>query len=269
MRKESDSTGSTSSAPGSAQTPFDRCLVDGDPAAAASRRRSRRKALGVSLGIESALLAAVIFIPLMTTVAQPHLRDVMYIPFPLLAPRKANPGMKPAPPNHNPWNNHRGITYAEEEFKPGRPVRQDVNDSSDPAGSDGNGFPDVSGPGAPVFLDLKPANFAPPPPEETKKSSEKRPVKMSEPIVQAQLILRVEPRYPALAMQIHLQGTVVLHAIISREGRITSLEVLSGHPLFVPSALDAVRQWRYRPTILNGEPVEVETTITVIFQLQK
>ncbi len=65
-----------------------------------------------------------------------------------------------------------------------------------------------------------------------------------------------------------MQGTVVLHAIVSREGRITSLEVVSGPPLFVQAALDAVRQWRYRPTLLGGEPVEVETTITVVFRLE-
>jgi protein TonB len=97
---------------------------------------------------------------------------------------------------------------------------------------------------------------------------EKRAVRLSEGLVAAQLTYRVEPRYPPLAIQIHLQGSVQLHAIISREGRITSLEVLSGHALFVQAALDAVRQWRYRPTMLDGEPVEVETTISVIFRLQ-
>jgi protein TonB len=61
---------------------------------------------------------------------------------------------------------------------------------------------------------------------------------------------------------------VVLHAIISRDGRINALEVVSGSPFFVQAALDAVRLWRYRPTMLNGEPVEVDTTITVIFQLK-
>ena len=96
---------------------------------------------------------------------------------------------------------------------------------------------------------------------------EKRPVKISEGVLQAQLISRVEPRYPALALQTKTEGVVRLHAIISRDGRITSLDILSGHPLLVKAALEAVSQWRYRPTMLNGEPVEVETSITVIFQL--
>ena len=94
-------------------------------------------------------------------------------------------------------------------------------------------------------------------------------VKISGVVEQAQLISRIEPRYPALAVQVKKEGTVVLHAIISRDGGITSLDVISGPPLLVQAALDAVRQWRYRPTLLNGEPVEVETSITVIFRLKQ
>jgi len=97
---------------------------------------------------------------------------------------------------------------------------------------------------------------------------EKRPLKLSEGVLQAQLVSRIEPRYPPLALQTRQEGTVVLHAIISRDGRINAVEVVSGSPLFLQAALDAVRQWRYRPTLLNGEPVEVETTITVMFRLQ-
>jgi protein TonB len=98
---------------------------------------------------------------------------------------------------------------------------------------------------------------------------EKRPVKISEGVLEAQLISRIEPQYPFLALQTKTQGTVRLHAIINREGRITSLDVLNGHPFLVKAALEAVRQWRYRPTLLNGEPVDVETSITVIFRLHE
>ena len=62
-------------------------------------------------------------------------------------------------------------------------------------------------------------------------------------------------------------GSVVLHAIIGKDGTVSQLEVVSGHPLLVQSALDAVKQWRYQPEVLNGDPVEVDTTITVTFQL--
>lgn len=83
---------------------------------------------------------------------------------------------------------------------------------------------------------------------------------------EAQLINRIEPIYPKPAMLANVQGQVKLHAIIARNGKVESLEVISGHPLLVQSALDAVRQWRYRPYYLNGQAVEVETFITVNFR---
>lgn len=85
----------------------------------------------------------------------------------------------------------------------------------------------------------------------------------------AMLINRVTPQYPPLARQTRISGTVRLHAIIAKDGTVQQLEVISGHPLLVQAALDAVRQWRYRPTLLNGEPVEVDTTIDVIFSLNQ
>ena len=86
-------------------------------------------------------------------------------------------------------------------------------------------------------------------------------------MMEGNLIHKVQPDYPPLARQARIQGSVVLQAVISREGTIENLQVLSGHPMLVPSALTAVRQWRYRPYFLNGEPVEVETQVTVNFVL--
>jgi len=82
---------------------------------------------------------------------------------------------------------------------------------------------------------------------------------------EAQLVNRVEPVYPHIAASAGIQGQVKLHAIIARDGSIQSLNAISGHPLLVRAALDAVGQWRYRPYYLNGEAVEVETFITVNF----
>jgi protein TonB len=80
---------------------------------------------------------------------------------------------------------------------------------------------------------------------------------------------RVQPQYPPLARQTRISGTVRLHAIIGKNGAVEQLEVMSGHPLLVQAALDAVKQWRYQATTLNGEPVEVDTTIDVIFSLNQ
>jgi protein TonB len=104
----------------------------------------------------------------------------------------------------------------------------------------------------------------PPPPKATPQR-----IRQGGNVQQAKLINRVQPTYPPLARQARIQGTVRLHAIIAKDGTVQQLEVLSGHPLLVQAALDAVRQWRYQPTLLNGEPVEVDTTIDVIFSLNQ
>ncbi len=80
------------------------------------------------------------------------------------------------------------------------------------------------------------------------------------------LIRKVQP-YPALARSARIQGAVVLQAVISKQGSIENLKVLAGHPMLTQAAIEAVSQWRYRPYILNNEPVEVETQITVNFSL--
>jgi len=81
------------------------------------------------------------------------------------------------------------------------------------------------------------------------------------------IIFRVQPTYPALAKQARVQGSVEMRAIISKTGTIENLTVVSGHPMLAASAVQAVRQWRYRPYLLNNEPIEVETEITVNFVL--
>ncbi len=103
---------------------------------------------------------------------------------------------------------------------------------------------------------------APPPPKVTPKR-----ITVGGNVQAAHLVNRVQPTYPPLARQTRISGTVKLHAIIGKNGAVEQLQVVSGHPLLVQSALDAVRQWRYQPTLLNGEPVEVDTEIDVIFSL--
>lgn len=83
------------------------------------------------------------------------------------------------------------------------------------------------------------------------------------------LIRQVRPRYPAPALQARIQGTVILEAIIGRQGSVKNLRVISGHPLLIERALEAVSQWRYKPTLLNGVPVEVITRIAVRFNLAR
>lgn len=93
------------------------------------------------------------------------------------------------------------------------------------------------------------------------------PVRIGGTIAEANLTHRVNPAYPPLAKSARIQGTVEFTAIISKDGSVQNLKLISGHPLLVNAARDAILQWRYRPTRLNGEPVEVMTTITVHFRL--
>ncbi len=102
---------------------------------------------------------------------------------------------------------------------------------------------------------------APPPPPRITRT------KVGGNVQEAKILARPNPVYPPLARQARIQGKVQLHAIIDKEGRVSELQVVSGHPLLVKAALDAVQNWRYQATVLNGEPVEVDTTIDVNFVL--
>lgn len=123
--------------------------------------------------------------------------------------------------------------------------------------------------------DIARAAHVTPPPPPTPAKREPEPPKPTERIrvggvVQdAMVISRVTPLYPKIAMQLHQEGKVLFSAVIGRDGTIQQLQVMNGSPLFVQAATEAVRQWRYRPTMLNGDPVEVLTTIEVTFRLNR
>lgn len=92
-------------------------------------------------------------------------------------------------------------------------------------------------------------------------------VRVSQGVTEGLLMKKVQPQYPPLARQARIQGQVVLQASIGKDGTVQNLRAISGHPMLTPSAIEAVRQWKYRPYFLNGEAVEVDTTITVNFTL--
>jgi protein TonB len=116
------------------------------------------------------------------------------------------------------------------------------------------------GPGVPFGTGDAMPVIAPPPAVATK------PERVSR-MMEGNLIHRVQPTYPALARQARIQGPVVLRAVISREGIIENLQAVSGAPMLEQAAIEAVKQWRYKPYLLDGEPIEVETQVTVNFSL--
>jgi protein TonB len=109
----------------------------------------------------------------------------------------------------------------------------------------------------------------PPPPVKVEKAATPQRIRVGGNVQAANLINQVRPVYPPLAKQARISGVVELSAIIGKDGRVQDLKVVRGHPLLVQAALDAVKNWVYRPTLLNGEPVEVSTTIDVNFTLSQ
>ena len=106
-----------------------------------------------------------------------------------------------------------------------------------------------------------PAGPPPPPPATPQR------IRVGGNVEAASLVNKVAPEYPPIARTAHVAGTIVLHAVISKDGTIQQLQYVSGPPLLMKSAMDAVKQWRYKPTTLNGEAVEVDTTVDVVFSL--
>ncbi len=126
------------------------------------------------------------------------------------------------------------------------------------------------GPGGVIGGIISSVPIAAPPPPPPVKEAPKAPqrIRVGGNVQQAKLLRQPRPLYPPLAKQARIQGTVRFNAIIGKDGAIQNLQVVSGHPLLIPSATEAVKQWVYQPTLLNGEPVEVVTQIDVNFTLQ-
>lgn len=220
------------------------------------RTRSRRYAVPSFL-LETALVTTLILLPYLYPAALPRTSlttPLIAPPPPPAAPTQpqltsAMPAARPRMLNINAPS-HIPTTIPRSLDTPAEPVPGTA--------FLGSGVPGMSM--APLF----PSTPPPAPPARVAKPG---PLRVSAGIAQGQLIVPILPRYPAIAQQAHIQGTVVVSALIGTDGRIASLRVLSGPPLLVPAATQAIQRARYRPWTLNGQPVEVETTINVIFSL--
>ena len=240
------------------------CLVEGDSAQEKRVRRNRRRALLVSIVLQILIVAALVLFPLLSKGENIAHRVVFYptVPYaPGGGPHQPRNPVRPAgnrPVSSSYW--------APSTISPTIEIH-DSTPISEPGDPMGPGIPGVP-PGEGIDGGLTPPTARPQPiPPQIHTVTTNKPRKVSEPVQAAMLIHRVEPLYPQLAVQLRREGRVELHAFISTDGSIQSLEVISGDPLLIRSALEAVREWRYRPTILNGQPVEVDTHITVIYTL--
>jgi len=238
------------------------CLVEGNPEQRRRERRLRRSALVVSILIQTATLALLILLPLFGKTE--HVALAIPTPIPPYSPytgSSPDPGA-PHPHRHLPTPCH----FCRSPDIPPIIVthdtaRSDEGPNAAPQGL-GQGIP-----GAPGDLIPIPDARSPLPPPPVAQPVARPTVVRRTHLDPAMLLYRVDPIYPALWKQIHKEGRVELHARIATDGSIQFLEVVGGDPMFFQSALEAVRQWRYRPTILNGQPVEIDTHITVIYTM--
>lgn len=253
--------------------PLSHCLMESDEETTRLARRTRRRSMLLSTLIEAALLVAAVVIPLFASSKLSLRFSEPGIPYSGNLTRVAE--VKPEgdrsqrkPPKRRP---HKlDLTFQPPNIPKDTPKYNDrdsmtPNSEGNPigAGSQVPGTPNLFDPG-PQFFERGRTHVPPPPVPQPMPRGRMR---VSEGVQAAKLIYRVEPKYPPVAVQTRRNGRVELRAMIGADGTMRELEVVGGDPLFIQAALDAVRQWRYSPTLLSGQAVEVQTHITVIFKV--
>ncbi|MGH9775620.1 MAG: energy transducer TonB [Candidatus Acidiferrales bacterium] len=242
------------------------CLVDGDLLANARRRNLRRRSLLISLLVEAAILAALVLVPL----AAPGKlsRNVMILPLPPYRGSAERPAVSHGPVgNRNSASNVIPLGQAQPPRIPPRIFQADDLPPGVSSARSGEGIPGDKSFGSQIPGGNEVGTQPPQPPRPRSVEKPRIPVRVSEGVQQARLIAKIIPVYPLPARNLRISGSVQLHAIIGKDGSVRSVEVVSGNPFLVGAALEAVRRWRYAPVLLDGEPVEVETSITVNFVL--
>ena len=242
---------------------FEDALVESSPRRAFVRRGIN---YGLAYAVEAVVVGTLVLAPLINTLALP--RFSFLSPVPLLGSRPPRPvGQRvKASPHLSPDLLHSRIT-----IPPNIPVIHDLVQPSQEPISTGPWIPGIpegyGGGGGFNPVGASATNVLPPAPPVVHAEPQQRMLRLSRPIVDAKAVYQPKPVYPQLAITSHIQGTVELQAIIGKDGRIQDLKVLSGHPILVRAALEAVKTWRYQPTLLNDEPVDVLTEIDVNFKL--
>jgi protein TonB len=229
----------------------------------------KRVTMPMAYLLEVALVGVLVLIPLIYTEALPRatLNGMTLAPPPPPGPPRAR--------GNKPLRSLRRITEKELLATPAKipKIVEVLKEDVAPAPEEGVGLVGfvpggILGGTGEIPYGIIPAGPPPPPPptREATKSKQIR-VRLGGQVEAAKLIFQVKPEYPPLAKMARIQGTVRLEAVISADGTIQNLRILGGHPLLVKAAMEAVARWRYQPTLLNGEPVEVLTEIDVNFTL--
>ncbi|MGB2634377.1 MAG: energy transducer TonB [Candidatus Acidiferrum sp.] len=239
------------------------CLVEGDSIQESRARRSKQRALLLSIAVQVLILAALVLFPLFSK--GENIASRVFVPTvpysPGRTPDRQRATTQPSRGRPEPCR------FCPPPSIPHQIVMHDSSRLGDVTALDEPGIPGAPDGQQISSLGTPGSGLQPTPPVTPPRPKER--LQISAPVQQAMLIRRVEPIYPPLGMQLRREGRVELHAIISTDGSIQSLEVITGDPLFIQSAMSAVREWRYRPTILDGQPIEVDTHITVVYTLNR
>ncbi len=224
--------------------------------------------MALSFGLQMLMIGVAILIPLLNYYELPATELMGFLVAPPPPPPPAPPPVvvrKIVPEQFNPMATPVAIpdrvAIIQDEAPPAASIAGVIGGVS--GGAIGGGLGGVIG----GIISSTPIVAPPPPPVKKAPPPPPKRIRVGGAVQKANLIRQVRPVYPPLARQARIQGTVKLTAIIAKNGSIEKLEVLSGHPLLIPSALQAVKQWRYKPTLLNGQPVEVVTQVDVNFTL--
>jgi periplasmic protein TonB len=237
---------------------FSRAILESDPESGSRAKWLRGKSLAIALAIEATLFAALLLAPLLAPGVLPPV--LVFTPAP---PYRGEP--RPVAHSSPPANpRDRTIDFNAVADRPvSRPIAQHAVEAPPMLGTVIGDRTAPAGPGIPGGADRGTVVALAPPPS----APHDRPLAQSEGVMSARLERRAQPDYPQAAKWMHLSGMVRLRAVIGTDGSVQQLRVLSGNPILAQAAVAAVRQWRYQPTRLNGQPVEVLTNITVTFVL--
>lgn len=242
------------------------CLIEGDPLQQRRARAVRRRAIFFSIVFQTITVAALLVFPMLGK--GERLSTKIFVPVPPYRLGSTKPvGDNVARPHHpHPTNpffySNRPITFGRPSSHEGNPTGP-ISDEIPGIGDQPPGVRDG------VLNGLEPTTRPPVRPTNEHPVVEQHRRLVITHLDPARITHRVEPFYPSLGIQLRRETRVELRAIISTDGSIQSLQAVSGDPLFYQSALDAVRQWHYTPTLLNDQPVEVDTLITVIYSLNR
>jgi protein TonB len=251
------------------------CLVESDPAVIARERQAKRRALVAAIILQVLLVGLLVLAPLLGAVEKLPWTTREITPMPpykggpkesvlkrnQTAPSKKPPRITNKPPIYQPPRIPTGVAEVKDPPEIIAEWQELNREGANRGGREGVGIEGIDPSGRSPSLPEPPATKPQPKP--------KGPVVVPPAVQEARLVYRVDPKYPPLARSAGIEGKVVLRAIVAKDGTIQSLEVVSGSPLFIYAARDAIAQWRYQPTLLHGEPVEVETQITVVFIMKR